>query len=51
MAPLYGVAAPASGYVERDLGPQRVGYFSQLPYLTLHAHQRGAGLDSCAASA
>ena len=37
MAPLYGVAAPASGYVERDLGPQRVGYFSQLPFLTLYA--------------
>ena len=36
IAPLYGVAAPASGYVERDLGPQRVGYFSQLPFLTLH---------------
>jgi hypothetical protein len=35
-AALYGVAAPASGYAERDLGPQRVGYFSQLPYLTLH---------------
>jgi hypothetical protein len=35
-APLYGVAAPASGYVERDLGAQRVGYFSQLPFLTLH---------------
>jgi hypothetical protein len=37
LAPLYGVAAPTSGYVERDLGPRRVGYFSQLPYLTLHA--------------
>jgi hypothetical protein len=36
IAPLYGVAAPASGYVERDLGPQRVGYFSQLPFLTLY---------------
>jgi hypothetical protein len=37
LAALYGVAAPASGYVERDLGPTRVGYFSQLPYLTLNA--------------
>jgi hypothetical protein len=37
LAPLYGVAAPASGYVERDLGPNRVGFFSQLPYLTLNA--------------
>ena len=36
MAPLYGVTAPASGYVERDLGAQRVGYFSQLPFLTLY---------------
>ena len=31
------MAAPASGYVERDLGADRVGYFAQLPYLTLHA--------------
>ena len=37
-APLYGMSAPASGYVERDLGAQRVGYFSQLPFLTLYAH-------------
>jgi hypothetical protein len=36
-APLYGVSPPASGYVEKDLGPQRVGYFSQLPFLTLYA--------------
>jgi hypothetical protein len=36
MAALYGVAAPASGFVERDLGAQRPGYFTQLPYLTLH---------------
>ena len=25
-----------SSYVEQELGPERVGYFSQLPYLTLH---------------
>jgi hypothetical protein len=37
-APLYGMSAPASGYVERDLGPQRVGYFSQLPFLTMYGH-------------
>lgn len=37
MARLYGVAAPASGYVERDFGPQRVGYYTQLPFLTLYA--------------
>lgn len=36
MAALYGVAAPASGYEERDLGPQRVGYFSQIPFLSLY---------------
>jgi hypothetical protein len=35
-APLYGISVPAGGYAERDLGPQRVGYFSQLPFLTLH---------------
>jgi hypothetical protein len=39
MAGLYGVTAPAAGtYVERDLGPMRVGYFSQLPFLTLYGH-------------
>lgn len=43
MAPLYqGVTAPASGYAERDLGPQRVGFFSQLPFLTLYGHPTGA---------
>jgi hypothetical protein len=36
-AALYGVAAPASGYEQRELGPLRVGYFSQLPYLTLYS--------------
>jgi hypothetical protein len=36
MAAIYGVAAPASGFVERDLGPRRVGYFSQLPFLSLY---------------
>jgi hypothetical protein len=40
MASLYGggVAAPASGYVERDLGANRLGYFTQLPFLLLYAH-------------
>jgi len=35
MAAVYGgsVTAPASGYSEQDLGPNRVGYFTQLPYL------------------
>ena len=36
MAALYGVPAPASGYEERDLGAQRVGYFSQIPFLSLY---------------
>jgi hypothetical protein len=36
MAGLYGLPAPASGYIEQDLGPDRVGYFSQLPFLTLY---------------
>lgn len=35
-AALYGVSAPVTGYVEADLGPSRVGYFSQLPFLSLH---------------
>jgi hypothetical protein len=37
MAKLYGVTAPTSGLVERDLGAKRVGYFSQIPYLALYA--------------
>ena len=37
MAALYGVTAPASGaYAQSDLGTKRVGYFAQLPYLTLN---------------
>ena len=36
LAALYGVAAPASGYEERDLGAQRVGYFTQIPFLSLY---------------
>jgi hypothetical protein len=38
MAKLYGgnVAAPTSGYAERDLGATRTGYFSQLPFLALY---------------
>ncbi|WP_437963393.1 DUF1592 domain-containing protein [Sorangium sp. So ce260] len=37
MASLYGLTPSGSGVVERDLGPDRVGFFSQLPYLTLNA--------------
>jgi hypothetical protein len=36
MAAQYGVSTPPSGYEERDLGPQRVGYFSQIPFLSLY---------------
>lgn len=37
MAKLYGIASGGNGYMERDLGPARAGFFTQLPYLTLHA--------------
>jgi uncharacterized protein DUF1592/uncharacterized protein DUF1595/uncharacterized protein DUF1588/uncharacterized protein DUF1585/uncharacterized protein DUF1587 len=36
LAALYGVPAPASGYEERELGATRVGYFSQVPFLSLY---------------
>lgn len=36
MAALYGLPSKGSGFVEQELGPERAGYFSQLPYLTLH---------------
>jgi hypothetical protein len=40
MASLYGggVAPQASGFAERDLGSNRAGYFLQLPFLVLYAH-------------
>jgi hypothetical protein len=38
MAGLYGGAPVASGYVERELGSQRAGYFMQLPFLILYSH-------------
>jgi hypothetical protein len=39
MAPLYGMTpGPASGFEERELGANRVGYFTQLPFLVLYAH-------------
>jgi Protein of unknown function (DUF1592)/Protein of unknown function (DUF1588)/Protein of unknown function (DUF1595)/Protein of unknown function (DUF1585)/Protein of unknown function (DUF1587) len=42
MAALYGGAtAPASGFVERDFGASRQGYFTQLPFLVLYAHNDG----------
>jgi len=36
-AALYGLSPPSTGYAEKDLGPQRVGYFSQVPFLSLYA--------------
>ncbi len=36
MAKLYGLRPSASGLIEQDLGPERVGFFSQLPFLTLN---------------
>lgn len=38
MATLYGLPSRGSGFVERELGAGRAGYFSQLPYLTLYGH-------------
>ena len=36
MAKLYGIDHTESGMIEQDLGPDRVGFFSQLPFLTLN---------------
>ncbi|HET7540823.1 MAG TPA: DUF1592 domain-containing protein [Polyangiaceae bacterium] len=36
MAKLYGFRQTGSGMIERDLGSGRLGFFSQLPFLTLH---------------
>lgn len=38
LAALYGAGAPASGFAERDLGGGRAGYFQQIPFLMLYAH-------------
>lgn len=37
LAPMYGVQAPASGFVERDLGPKRAGFLLQIPFLAQNA--------------
>ncbi len=37
LAALYDLDAPKSGFIEADLGERRAGYFSQIPYLTLHS--------------
>jgi len=36
MAKLYGLKHRGSALAEQELGPERVGFFAQLPYLTLH---------------
>jgi hypothetical protein len=36
LAPLYGVEPPSNGFEELELGPRRVGYFMQVPFLLLH---------------
>ncbi|HYQ00196.1 MAG TPA: DUF1592 domain-containing protein [Polyangiaceae bacterium] len=36
MAKLYGIRQTSSDILEQDLGPERVGFFSQLPFLTLN---------------
>lgn len=39
MAPLYGSSpGPSNGFEERELGANRIGYFTQLPFLLLYAH-------------
>jgi hypothetical protein len=38
MASLYGLTAPVSGFAEQELGGNRLGYFLQLPFLVLYAH-------------
>jgi hypothetical protein len=41
MAAAYGVSAPASGFVERDMDANRIGYFLQLPFLMLNSRPDG----------
>jgi hypothetical protein len=38
MATLYGLPHQGSGFVEKELGAERAGYFSQMPYLTLNGN-------------
>lgn len=37
MAPLYGVPSPGGEFAEVDLGPDRPGFFTHLPFLVLNA--------------
>ena len=46
MAKLYGLSQTGSGLTEQDLGPERVGFFSQLPFLTLQRVERRPRPDS-----
>ncbi|MDD9937934.1 MAG: DUF1592 domain-containing protein [Myxococcales bacterium] len=41
MAPFYGLPAQGAGFAEHDLGGGRLGYFTQLPFLMLYAHNDG----------
>lgn len=38
MAPFYGLPSAGVGLTERELGAGRVGFFTQLPYVMLYAH-------------
>ena len=38
MATFYGLSGAGTGLTERELGAGRVGFFTQLPYLMLYAH-------------
>jgi hypothetical protein len=38
LAEVYGLEPPASGLVERELGPARRGFFMQAPFLMAHAN-------------
>jgi hypothetical protein len=40
MAALYGLPAPTAGLEPRDLGPARLGYFMQLPFLMVNGINR-----------
>lgn len=38
LAPLYGLDGPSEGFEERDLGPSRLGYFMQVPFLLVYGN-------------
>ncbi len=40
LAPLYGIEPPASGLARVSLGPSRIGYFMQVPFLLLNGIDR-----------